>query len=209
MFLILLESIFIYGILDSETDILVYTSTKFMNIIRSSHLFDNKIKFEINDNMDEVYKARLDLFNFGCIKNYNKILYLDVNAIVKDDINKVFDVCKDDILYVLEESVINIDLEENHPISDFEIISIKSSDRKKIIYKVKQNEHLHYNYYIPRTNNELYLFLEIKNNSPIWKIMYEIKPFIIRGIIYSFPILIKIYLNTEIINPYKTKQKNI
>ena len=103
---------------------------------------------------------------------------------------------------LFHETIINIDLEENHPISDFEIISIKSSDRKKIIYKVKQNEHLHYNYYIPRTNNELYLFLEIKNNSPIWKIMYEIKPCIIRGIIYSFPILIKIYLNSEIINEY-------
>lgn len=103
---------------------------------------------------------------------------------------------------LFHETTINIDLHENHPISDFEIISIKSSDRKKIIYKVKQNKDLHYNYYIPRTNNELYLFLEIKNNSPIWKIMYEIKPFIIRGIIYSFPILIKIYLNNEIINEY-------
>ena len=86
---------------------------------------------------------------------------------------------------LFHETIINIDLHENDTISDFEIISIKSSDRKKIIYKVKQNEHLHYNYYIPRTNNELYLFLEIKNNSPIWKMMYEIKPFIIRGIIYK------------------------
>ena len=59
---------------------------------------------------------------------------------------------------LFHETTINIDLHENHPISDFEIISIKSSDRKKIIYKVKQNDHLHYNYYIHRTNNELYLF---------------------------------------------------
>ena len=103
---------------------------------------------------------------------------------------------------LFHETTINIDLQENHAISDFEIISIKSSDRKKIIYKIKQNNNIYYQHYIPRTNNELYLFLEIKNNSPIWKIMYEIKPFIIRGIIYSFPILIKIYLNTEIINEY-------
>jgi len=112
-FLILLESIFIYGILDANTDMLVYTSTKFMNIIRSSHLFYDKIKFELNDNIDNVYKARLDLFNFRCINNYNKILYLDINSIVKDDINKIFNVCKDDVLYVLEENLINSDLDED------------------------------------------------------------------------------------------------
>ena len=54
---------------------------------------------------------------------------------------------------LFHETTINIDLHENHPISDFEIISIKSSDRKKIIYKVKQNNNLHYQHYIPRTNN--------------------------------------------------------
>jgi|UniRef100_A0A6C0CCN0 predicted O-methyltransferase YrrM len=107
MFFLLLESIFIYGDLDSNTNILVYTSTPFMNKIKQSHLFNcEKIKFEINDNynnIDKACKARLDLFKFTSIINYNKILYLDTDIIVKDSINKVFDVCKDDILYVLEE----------------------------------------------------------------------------------------------------------
>ena len=50
MFYLLLESIFIYGNLDSNTHILVYTSTSFMNIMKQSHLFhEDKIKFEIND----------------------------------------------------------------------------------------------------------------------------------------------------------------
>ena len=110
MFFLLLESIFIYGNLDDNTNILVYTSTPFMNIIKQNHLFnDEKIKFEINDTYDTIEKAckaRLDLFNLSSIKNYDKILYLDTDILVKDDINKVFDVCKEDILYVLEEGQI-------------------------------------------------------------------------------------------------------
>lgn len=111
MFFLLLESIFIYGNLDCNTNILVYTSTPFMDKIKQSHLFiDEKIKFEINDtydNIDKSCKARLDLFNLSSITNYNKILYLDTDILIKDDINKVFDVCKEDILYVLEEGEID------------------------------------------------------------------------------------------------------
>jgi hypothetical protein len=73
MFFLLLESIFTYGYLDENTNILVYTSTPFMNIIKQSHLFNNeKINFEINDtydNIDKACKARLDLFNLPSIIN--------------------------------------------------------------------------------------------------------------------------------------------
>ena len=109
MFFLLLESICIYGNLYDNTDILVYTSTQFMNIIKQNHLFSKKIKFEINntyDNIDKSCKARLDLFNLPSITNYNKILYLDTDILVKDNINKVFYICKEDILYVLEEGTI-------------------------------------------------------------------------------------------------------
>jgi len=115
MFYIFLESIIIYGKLDNTTHILVYTSTLFMNIIKKCSLFDSeKIKFEINDTydtIDKACKARLDVFELHSIKNYNKILYLDTDIIIKDSINKVFDVCIEDILYVLEEG--NLDIEDN------------------------------------------------------------------------------------------------
>ena len=95
MFFLLLESIFIYGNLDNNTNILIYTSTPFMNMIKQNHLFnDEKIKLEINDtynNIDKACKARLDLFNLSSISNYEKILYLDTDILVKDDINKVFE----------------------------------------------------------------------------------------------------------------------
>ena len=113
MFFILLESLFIYGDLGFDTNILVYTSTHFMKIIKQSHLFDDvKVKFEINDtydNIDKACKARLDLFNLPSITNYSKILYLDTDILIKDDINKVFNVCKEDLLYVLEEGGIDSD----------------------------------------------------------------------------------------------------
>ena len=111
MFYLLLESIFIYGNLDDNTQILVYTSSNFINIIKENILFNNeKIKFEINDtynNIDKACKARLDLFNLKSIINYEKILYLDTDIIVKDDINKLFNICNEEILYVLEEGNIN------------------------------------------------------------------------------------------------------
>jgi len=115
MFYLFLESILTYGNLNCNTHILVYTSTPFMNMIKQCHLFNNeKIKFEINDtynNIDKACKARLDLFNLPSIKNYNKILYLDTDIIVKDNINKVFEVCEEDILYVLEEGKIDCDFD--------------------------------------------------------------------------------------------------
>jgi len=117
MFFLLLESIFIYGDIESNTNILVYTSTSFMNKIKQSHLFDNeKIKFEINDtynNIDKACKSRLDLFNLQSIINYNKILYLDTDIIIKDNLSEVFDACEEDILYVLEEGKIH-DSSDSH-----------------------------------------------------------------------------------------------
>jgi predicted O-methyltransferase YrrM len=110
MFLLLLESIFIYGNLDDNTKILIYTSTPFMNRIKQSHLYnETKIIFETNDNyhgLDAACKARLDIFSLKSISGCNKILYLDTDIVIKDDINKVFDVCKDDVLYTLEEGSI-------------------------------------------------------------------------------------------------------
>ena len=107
---LLLESIFIYGNCDNDTDILIYTSTDFKNIIQNSHLYNDKIKFEINDtynNVDLACKARLDLFNLQYITKYDKFLYLDTDILIKNDINVIFNVANDDILYALEEGTID------------------------------------------------------------------------------------------------------
>jgi hypothetical protein len=104
MVYLFLESIFIYGILNDNTHIVLYTTTSFMTIIKKSNLFDEKIKFEINDNTT---CGILEVFNLSVIQQYNKILYLNTNNLLKDNIDKVFDICIEDILYVLEEGNIN------------------------------------------------------------------------------------------------------
>ena len=109
---LLLDSIFLYGNLRNDTDILIYTSTEFMNIIKQSRFYNDKIKFEINDTYNSIEaacKARLDIFNLPTISNYEKVLYLDTDIVIKDSIDKVFGLIRKDILYVLEEG----DIDEN------------------------------------------------------------------------------------------------
>lgn len=113
MFFLLLESLFIYGNLGDDTHIVVYTSTPFMNRIQNSHLFNvDKMKFETNDTYDTIEracKARLDFFRLHSASHYSKVLYLDTDILVKDDVHKMFDVCVEDLLYALEEGEIEHD----------------------------------------------------------------------------------------------------
>jgi hypothetical protein len=105
----LLESIYLFGNLDEYTDILIYTSTNFMEIISKSNFYSDKIKFEINDDYNDLYnscRARLDLFNLKLVENYKKILYLDTDILIKGEINKVFDLANEDLLYALSEGQI-------------------------------------------------------------------------------------------------------
>ena len=110
LFYLLLESIYIYGNLDENTKLVVYTSTPFMEIIKQSHLYNNNIIFEINDTyntIDTACKARLDLFQLPSITKFDKILYLDTDIIIKNDVNSLFSIIEEDVLYVLEEGTID------------------------------------------------------------------------------------------------------
>ena len=112
MLFLLLESIFLFGNLGDDIDILIYTSTEFMHPIKNSHLFCDKIKFEINDSyhtVEKACKARLDLFHLASVSNYDKILYLDTDIIIKKDIHPVFDIIQSNVLYVLEEFELTYD----------------------------------------------------------------------------------------------------
>jgi len=110
MFYLLLESIWIYGRLDDDTVILVYTSTPFMKKIKQSHLYNpQKILFEVNDTCDSIQKscrARYSLFDLPSVQPFEKILYLDTDIVIKHDLHNVFDVCQEELLYVVEEGTI-------------------------------------------------------------------------------------------------------
>jgi lipopolysaccharide biosynthesis glycosyltransferase len=110
MFYLFLESVALYGNLKDDIQILVYTSSSFRDMITRHRLFCSKILFEINDtygDLDKSCKSRLDFFRLTSSSNYEKILYLDTDIIVKSDVSKVFDICVKDILYALEEGVIS------------------------------------------------------------------------------------------------------
>ncbi len=108
LYFLLIESLFIFNTLNN-TEILIYTNTEFMNIIKYNHLYTDKIIFEINDNynnIDTACKSRLDLFNLKNIHKYEKILYLDTDIIINGDINILFDLdISDNKIYVLEEDM--------------------------------------------------------------------------------------------------------
>ena len=110
MLLLLLESIHLYGNLSDRIHILIYTSSLFKELISSSCFLEVELKFEINDtynDVDKACKARLDLFKLPSVKHYKKVLYLDTDVLIKDDMQSLFDVCEEDILYVLEEGSID------------------------------------------------------------------------------------------------------
>lgn len=112
MFLVMLYSIRKYGKLTNNTDILVYTTSDFMNIIKNHKLYYPNIKFVINDTYNTVRDSvlsRLDIFKFRIIDEYSKILYLDTDIIIKGDLNQVFDLITMDVIYALEEGTITED----------------------------------------------------------------------------------------------------
>ena len=105
MLYLLLESLYLFGNLDNNTNILIYTHTEFMQKIIKSGFYNDKIIFEINDKICVVEKvddppheynsdyhnyitqlkykkvheaavSRLDLFSFDNINNSKKYFTL-------------------------------------------------------------------------------------------------------------------------------------
>ena len=112
MLSLLIKSIYIYGNIDNNTDILIYTSSYFKYIIENSKFFSDKIKFFCNNrynSIDLACKARLDLFDYPLINNYNKILYLDTDILIQKKINNIFDLIEKNVIYAVKEGQIDND----------------------------------------------------------------------------------------------------
>ncbi len=113
LFFLLLESIQLFGNLQNDVDLLVYTNDHFKNRIENSHFYQPYIKFHINNHyntVDQSAKARLDLFDIPITQNYQKILYLDTDIIVRRSLQPIFDIIQDTsipMIYALEEGEID------------------------------------------------------------------------------------------------------
>jgi lipopolysaccharide biosynthesis glycosyltransferase len=107
---LLLESIQLFGKLEDttygETELLIYTSTAFSEIIRQHPLYNEKIRFFINDNyntIDLALKARLDIFDYPHLNEYTRILYLDTDILILKNITTLFGLVEENVIYALQE----------------------------------------------------------------------------------------------------------
>ena len=102
---LLLASIYKYGLSapQTSTDILIYCGPEFVEEIRAKF---PAVIFRTNNSIQTVLAAsaaRLDIFEFPEVANYEKILYLDTDVLVIRPLAPVFAVATDDMLYALEE----------------------------------------------------------------------------------------------------------
>jgi lipopolysaccharide biosynthesis glycosyltransferase len=109
---LMFESILLNCENDISFDIIIYTSTEIRKKIIESSLvsklrINRRLIFNINDNIRtkaEACSSRLDLFSFPQIKNYRRILYLDSDVIVIQNLAPFFNLIKEDKFYVLKET---------------------------------------------------------------------------------------------------------
>ena len=94
---------------NGTTDILIITSPIFQPIIQNElSCFNLKFQYYVLDlkTRIETSCAKLHIFDYHDINNYDKILYLDTDILINSDINVLFNTEITDKLYVLEEGCI-------------------------------------------------------------------------------------------------------
>jgi len=83
----------------------------------------------------------------------------------------------------------------NTEVSDFQIVNIKSTTRI-INCKVNQGTEIIYFPYYTKSTNELYLFLEIFNGSPLWNVKYEYAAPVV-NYVHNYRLTVKIIIESE------------
>lgn len=109
---LLLISIKEFGNLKNDIDILVLTHPDFKNDIEKlcQNIKINVIIYCMDFNtVPEAKSARLYIFNIPFIDNYDKILYVDTDIIITNDLQNIFKYEITDKLYVVEECDISGD----------------------------------------------------------------------------------------------------
>jgi len=108
---LLITSIEVKGNINRETtDILIFTSPEFLPLIQLE-LADIKLVLHYNllnlQTLMEASSCKLQIFNYGNIDKYKKILYLDSDALINSDVNVLFGLeISSEKIYALEEGKI-------------------------------------------------------------------------------------------------------
>ena len=114
---LLLHSMHLYGKINNETThLLIYTTNEFEDQIKKliPWVSNFTIHFVTNNSittLDQAYKARYHLFTLPHVSEYGTILYLDTDIIINNNLNYVFDLCREDKLYAVSEFSIDHDYE--------------------------------------------------------------------------------------------------
>jgi len=99
-----------FGNLNDTTDILIMTDPEFVpwveEMVSSIGLKVLIMTLESIINVFFSAAARLNIFNYSRINEYDRILYLDTDIIIADDINRIFTLPIDNKLYALQEGTI-------------------------------------------------------------------------------------------------------
>jgi len=86
-------------------DILIITQSEFLPIVDELEQTLNFKLFTFCIPCTTIFQAacaRLSIFNYPDIHNYDKLLYLDTDIIIKQDITPIFDLTIDNLLYGIE-----------------------------------------------------------------------------------------------------------
>lgn len=89
----------------TNIDILVLCDSEYSSIVNKHLPFVKLYVTDKNETPVHTSMRKLEIFKFQDINNYNKILYLDADTVILNDISKLFEEeLEDDILYVKAES---------------------------------------------------------------------------------------------------------
>ena len=94
-----LDSIYTFGNLNDNTDIILYTSETYKNKIIDSHLINDRVNIQLFNNNPSYRTLLLDQFDLPILKEYNKVLYLDINVLVHGDLNQLLNSIEDDKVF--------------------------------------------------------------------------------------------------------------
>ena len=107
---LLITSFKAFGNPNKNIDFLIITTSDFKETEKIFHIMGYNIYFYYIDiNNDERYNlsSRLLIFNYDRINEYNKILYLDTDILITNDINTIFNLNLENKLYALMEGTID------------------------------------------------------------------------------------------------------
>jgi tetratricopeptide (TPR) repeat protein len=128
-FTLFLHSLYLYGNVDkNKIHLLIYTTTELKNKIQTSIPWIEyfTVYYSINDSFSSssTFHPILDLFSLSLVNtsSYHTILYLDINHCINNDLNSVFELCKEDKLYAIMNV---IDNEHNTLFKNDELEAIK------------------------------------------------------------------------------------